>query len=171
MLIGTAFKTLCYGSRPGFCPPCNTSLDKYRYGTVPQREWERSTIHSFVQLQSVFRIRIRDPVPFWPGVSNQDSDPRSGMKFPNHISETLETIFGLKKLKFFDADQGSGIFLFRDGKIWIRDKHPGSATLLTIPPQSLPSPSSIIHQLSHRETSILYLLIISLDEGGRQCWG
>jgi hypothetical protein len=49
-----------------------------------------------------------------------------------------EQFFGLKILKFFDAepDPGSGIRnLFdlgswiRDGKIRIRDKHPGSATL------------------------------------------
>jgi hypothetical protein len=57
------------------------------------------------------------------------------MNNPDHISESLETIF---LGKFFDADSGSEI---RDGKIrildpgWkkfgseIRDKHPGSATL------------------------------------------
>jgi hypothetical protein len=41
------------------------------------------------------------------------------MNIPDHISETLETVFGLKKpylLKFFDADpdSGSGIFLTLD---------------------------------------------------------
>jgi hypothetical protein len=46
----------------------------------------------------------------------------SGMNNPNHISESLETIFGVKILKFFDGDQGwkkfgSGI---RNGKIPIR---------------------------------------------------
>jgi hypothetical protein len=44
----------------------------------------------------------------------------SGMKIPDHISESLETIFWLKTLEFFDAgpDPGSGIFLtrFRDRK-------------------------------------------------------
>jgi hypothetical protein len=49
----------------------------------------------------------------------------SGMNNPDHMSESLETIFWLKKLKFFDADAGS-----RMEKIRIRDKHPGSATLL-----------------------------------------
>jgi hypothetical protein len=60
------------------------------------------------------------------------------MNILDHISESLETIFSVKKLKFFDADadpnlgygnlldSGSGI---RDGKIRIKDKHPGSATL------------------------------------------
>jgi hypothetical protein len=67
------------------------------------------------------------------------------MNIQDHISESLETIFGFKILKFFDADPdpGSGIFLIlypgsriffypgyriRYGKIRIRDKHPGSAT-------------------------------------------
>jgi hypothetical protein len=50
----------------------------------------------------------------------------SGMNNPDHISESLETIFWVKILKFFDADPGSGMEKNR-----IRDKHPGSATLLT----------------------------------------
>jgi hypothetical protein len=36
------------------------------------------------------------------------------MNIPDHMSESLETIFGLKLLKFFDADLGSGIVLTRD---------------------------------------------------------
>jgi hypothetical protein len=53
------------------------------------------------------------------------------MNNPDHISESLETIFWVEILKFFVADPGwekfeSGI---RDGKNWdpgseIRDKHP-----------------------------------------------
>jgi hypothetical protein len=35
------------------------------------------------------------------------------MNNPDHISESLETIFWVKILKFFDADPGSGI---RNGK-------------------------------------------------------
>jgi hypothetical protein len=54
----------------------------------------------------------------------------SGMNIPDHISESLETIFGVKILEFFDADvdpdpgsgnlfdPGSGI---RDEKIRIWD--------------------------------------------------
>jgi hypothetical protein len=54
-------------------------------------------------------------------------------------SKSLEIIFGLKILKFFDADAdpGSGILnLFDSGSgmekfgFGIRDKHPGSVTLL-----------------------------------------
>jgi hypothetical protein len=32
------------------------------------------------------------------------------MNILDHISESLETMFGLKILKLFDADPGSGIF-------------------------------------------------------------
>jgi hypothetical protein len=32
----------------------------------------------------------------------------SGMNNPGHISESLETLFWVKILKFFDADPGSG---------------------------------------------------------------
>jgi hypothetical protein len=58
------------------------------------------------------------------------------MNNPDHISESFETIFWVKILKFFDADPGgSGIFLIGDPgweKFRIRDpgKHPGSATLI-----------------------------------------
>ncbi len=55
---------------------------------------------------AVLRIRIRDLVlldpwirdPGW--VKNQDPDPGSepGMKNPDHITESLEKIFGLKYL-------------------------------------------------------------------------
>jgi hypothetical protein len=72
------------------------------------------------------------------GKKNLDPDPGSGMNIPDHFAESLETLFGLKILKFFDVDPdpGSRIFLtlnqgsgIPDGKIWIQDKHPGSATL------------------------------------------
>jgi hypothetical protein len=61
----------------------------------------------------------------------------SGVNIPDHISESLETIFWVKILKLFvadaDPDPVSGN-LFDPGsgmeKIRIRDKHPGSATLL-----------------------------------------
>ncbi len=88
---------------------------------------------------SVLRIRIRDPVPFWPldpgWIKNQDPDPgsESGTNNPDHISDTgsLETIFWVKILEFSDSDPGSGIENIR---IWdpgwkifgsgIRDKLP-----------------------------------------------
>ncbi len=57
---------------------------------------------------------------------NQDPDPGSvsGMNIPDHISESLETIFGLRILKFF-ADPGSGIFLTLDPEWKIRIRDPG----------------------------------------------
>jgi hypothetical protein len=56
------------------------------------------------------------------------------MNNQDHISESLERNYyfvGVKILKFFDADPGSGMekIRIRDGKFRIRDKHPGSATL------------------------------------------
>ncbi len=52
------------------------------------------------------------------------------------LFESLEIVFMVKILVFFDADPdpGSGIFWpwIRDGKIRIRDKYPGSATLPVI---------------------------------------
>jgi hypothetical protein len=52
-------------------------------------------------------LRIRDPVPFSPldpGLVKSGSG--SGMNIPDHIFESLETIFLVKILKFFDADPG-----------------------------------------------------------------
>jgi hypothetical protein len=50
------------------------------------------------------------------------------MNNPDHISKSLETIFGL--LKFFNADPEWKKFRSVMEKIRIRNKHPGSATLL-----------------------------------------
>ena len=47
------------------------------------------------------------------------------MNNKDNISESLETIIWVKILKFFDADPGSGM-----ENILIREKHPGSATLV-----------------------------------------
>jgi hypothetical protein len=45
-------------------------------------------------------LRIRDPVPFRPldpgWVNNQDPGSGPGISNPDHISESLETIFGVK---------------------------------------------------------------------------
>jgi hypothetical protein len=61
-------------------------------------------------------------------VKNQDP----GMNIPDHISESLETIFWAKILKFFDANPDTGIFLTLDpGRkkfgSGIRDEHLRSA--------------------------------------------
>jgi hypothetical protein len=57
--------------------------------------------------------RFRDPMPFWAldpgsGMGKKNQDPESGMNNPDHISESLETIFGLK---YFNSWIG-----IRDGK-------------------------------------------------------
>ncbi len=46
----------------------------------------------------------------------EKSGSGSGMNNPDHISESIETFFGVKILKFFDANLGS-----RMEKIRIRD--------------------------------------------------
>jgi hypothetical protein len=77
----------------------------------------------------VWRIRIPDPVPFLPldpGSGTGKKKSRSG-SWRNIPDDSLETIFRVKILKFFEADPGWV-------KIRIRDKHPGSATL-TAPPK------------------------------------
>jgi hypothetical protein len=60
----------------------------------------------------------------------------SGINIPDHISESFETIFWVKKiLKFFDADPnpGSGIFLTLDPG-W-KNSHPGSGINIPDPQQ------------------------------------
>ncbi len=62
--------------------------------------------------QTVWRIRIRDPLPFWPRDPGwvKKSGSGSGMNNPDH-TESLETVFWVKILKILYC--GSGI---RDGK-------------------------------------------------------
>jgi hypothetical protein len=112
--------------------------------------------HTHTQIHSIMRnmntnpnfadshesvLRIRDPVPFWPldpgsGMSKK-SGFGSGMNYPDHISESLETMLWVKILIFSDADPESfWPWIWNPG--WkkfgygIRDKHPGSAKLLMI---------------------------------------
>jgi hypothetical protein len=59
--------------------------------------------------QPVLGIRMRDPVPFLTSGSGMGKKSGSGMNNPDHISESLETIFWAKTLEFFDADPGSGM--------------------------------------------------------------
>jgi hypothetical protein len=100
-------------------------------------------------------------VPFLPvdpgWVKNQDPGSGSGMSNPDHISESLETIFWVKILKFFDAVPGSGTENIR-----IRDKLPDPQKLLLyadictysvlLPPQH--SPNSNLHQLTFSHSHI-----------------
>jgi hypothetical protein len=67
-----------------------------------------------------------DPDAFLTPGSEMGKILRSGSGTNNldPISESLETIFWVKILKFFDSDPGSGL-----EKIWIQD--PGSTTLFS----------------------------------------
>jgi hypothetical protein len=63
----------------------------------------------------VLGFRIRDPVLFDPWIRDGEKSG-SGMNIPDHLPGSLETVFVLKILKFFDADPdpGSGIFMIRN---------------------------------------------------------
>ncbi len=80
--------------------------------------------------QAVLRIRIRDPVPFWL-LAGSGMGKISGSS-PDHISESLETLFGVKIIKIFDADPGSvmeRIRIWDPGSRMDKNSDPGSATL------------------------------------------
>jgi hypothetical protein len=84
-----------------------------------QRSYDTNTVEVLTP-----ELRIRDPVPLDPEwVKYHDPDPGSGINIPNHISESLETIFWVKILKFFDADPECFHPRFRMEKF-------GSATLV-----------------------------------------
>ncbi len=80
------------------------------------------------------RIRIRDPVPFWPldpgWVKVQDPDPgwTTRIIFPRELKKHF---FGIKILEFFDADPWCKKIWIRDGKNSdpYKHQHPGNATL------------------------------------------
>ncbi len=100
--------------------------------------WQLRAKHFCSIRMAVLRIRIQYPVIFdlGSGISirdweksgsgsgigkNLDPDPGLGsgmnkMNIPDHFFECLETVFGLKILKFFVAglDPGSEIFLTLD---------------------------------------------------------
>jgi hypothetical protein len=63
---------------------------------------------------------LADPKPLYPG-SGLGKKSRSGsvINIPDHIPESLETIFGFKILKFYDVDPGSEIFLTLDSGSWM----------------------------------------------------
>ncbi len=81
-------------------------------------------------------LRIRDLVPFLtPGsgwVKNQDMGSGSGRNIPNHISESIETIFLVKNPGpgiFLTLDPGSGM---ENIQIWDIPVYPGSASGLSV---------------------------------------
>jgi hypothetical protein len=104
---------------------------------------------------------------------SQHPDPGSGMNNPDHIFKSLETIFfaffGVKILKFFDEDPGSGMET-------VRIRHPerkkvGSGINIPDPPHWYPDPDPAksfgsdrlririrIHNTAHYSTVTAFLL-------------
>jgi hypothetical protein len=78
---------------------------------------------AFLTPGSGVKIRIRDPGP-----GAQDEQPGS------YFRELGNNFMDKNSFKFFDAHPGSGMekIRIRDGKIWIRDVFPGSATLVVL---------------------------------------
>jgi hypothetical protein len=111
------------GGQVGSAPACYGSS----LGSNPDIQYCGSGIRCF------FDSWIRDPG--W--VKKHDPDPGfgSGINNPDHISESLETSFWVKILKFSDADPVSGNLLARDPG-WkkfgsgVRDKRRRSATMV-----------------------------------------
>jgi hypothetical protein len=68
---------------------------------IKLKKWLRRRIHVDVVIEHLNMM-----VP--------SSVARSGMNIPDHISESLLTIFWVKNTQCFDADPGSGIFLTLD---------------------------------------------------------
>jgi hypothetical protein len=78
---------------------------------------------------------VADPDPFdlltsGSGIRNgQKLGSGSGMNNPNHISESLETVFGLKYLNSLMRIRDLGWKKFESGICEGKNSHPGSATL------------------------------------------
>ncbi len=79
-------------------------------------------------------MRMRDPVPFWPRDPGWVKIKVPSGHIPDHIFKSLETIFGLKTLKFFDADSDPpGWKKFGSGIDIPNPQHCGQSTIF--PPQ------------------------------------
>jgi hypothetical protein len=116
--------------------PDLTGPDRLKKGQITK---DQCSVYKKCTVNNSIRMRIRDPELFWPlnpgsGIRDGEKnlDPGFRMNIADHFSESLETVLGLKILKVFDADPGSGSCWpwIRDGKIRIRDKHPRSSTLV-----------------------------------------
>ncbi len=109
--IGQKFLPFCFLVRScvsllGCVPPRSF----HRSGQQPHRALGRQV---WPRRNPVLRIRIRDPVPFWPldpdpgWVESQHPDP--GWTTRIIFSKALKPFFWVKIHKFFDADPGSGM--------------------------------------------------------------
>ncbi len=76
------------------------------------------------------------------------------MNNPDHIYESLENFFGVKILKFFDSDPG-----WKKFGSGVRDKHPGSATLLGFTKEIS---TKTLYESSVKEIHIMKSIIVFL---------
>jgi hypothetical protein len=91
------------------------------------------------------------------------------MNSPDHISESLEIIVWVEILKCFDADPGSGM-----EKIWIRYKHPGSATLVMKAKDYVVSSCSDMKSLLKNKSFVLSTIAftcVTYCAGAMMWWG
>jgi hypothetical protein len=90
-----------------------------------------------IRVRRFFDPWILDPDPGWKKVQIQVSRITSRILF----LRTSYQFFGLKILKLFDAEPGSC-------QPWIRDKHPGSATLVKVRLCSAPVSKTSVRTLA-----------------------
>jgi len=112
--------------------------------------------------QSVLRIRIRDPVPIWPKIRIRDEH------FGSYFRELRNNFLGysnsLMQMRIRIRDPT--IFLTRNAgfgmeKIQIRNKHPGSATLVSLLP---------FVRISHQVYCIPIIKVRTLPCLAGTCW-
>jgi hypothetical protein len=84
----------------------------------------------------------------------KNSGSVTGMNNPDHISQSLETNFWVKILKFSDPDPG-----WKKFGSGIRDKHPGSATLVVFDPRMI-LPMSALTALIFCSGTVFQILAI-----------
>jgi hypothetical protein len=77
------------------------------------------------------------------------------MNNPDHISKSLETIFWVKILQFFDADPG-----WKKFGSGVRDKHPGFATLLGFTKEII---TQTLYENSVKEIHMIISIIVLLS--------
>ncbi len=122
------------------CPLCSTPAGSSTLppATVAAGRPTGLLLLIFPSFLSVLRIRIRDPVPFWPldpgSGMGKKSRLGSGKHMLDNIPESLETTFWRGSGSGFEIWESFWIWIRDQGwkKFWygIRDKRSGSATLL-----------------------------------------
>jgi hypothetical protein len=120
----------------------NSPCKKYVISNLAVSGLSSITFITANQRRKTFISSVADPDPGFGAFltsrsgMGKKSGSGSGMNNPDHVSESLETIFWVKIPKFFYADPGSGKETsqirnqgWRKLGSGIKDKHLGSATL------------------------------------------